>query len=620
MRVLLVFLCCEFLPAASLSAEPSESRLDATEARSFWSWRPLERPSVPEVTSSWVRNPIDAFVAGRHAEVGLRPAPAPHSTVLLRRAHFGVLGLPPQSVTVQAASDGRLNWDRTIDRLLGDPRFGERWGRYWLDVARFAESDGFEMDYDRPNAWRYRDFVIRSLNDDRPFDEFVRLQLAGDQLQPGDPWANVATGFLVAGVQNRIQTRKDFLQQRYDKLDDFTSTTGTALLGLTIGCARCHDHKYDPIDQREYYALTAAFSATISATRSLKMSGDDWAIYSAVEAADKQIRMTVTAEPKFKDLPTAPAIVRFLIRGDPDNARDVVTTGFPSFLVGTNTPVSRWFNGLNGQPGRVALARWITDPQGGAGHVLARVIVNRLWHHHFGRGLVTTPNDFGTRGDRPTHPELLDWLAAELISHRWRLKHIHRLILTSATYRMGYQSHTESFRRAGDHPDRSNRLLWRHDPRRLDAEAIRDNLFSISGRLSHGMYGPGTLDQNSARRSIYLRVKRSKLIPVLQLFDGPDSLQTIGQRTTTTTAPQALMMLNNPFVRQSADQFNRRILRSGGNSPVAFSNQAFLLAIGRVPSPEELHLATAMLSSGTPESRRDFCHMLLCLNEFLYIE
>ena len=519
-----------------------------------------------------------------------------------------------------ASIGGNTNWNKTVDRLLADPRFGERWGRYWLDVARFAESDGFEMDYDRPDAWRYRDFVIRSLNDDMPFDEFVRLQLAGDQLHPDDPWANVATGFLVAGVENRIQTRKDFVQHRYDKLDDFTSTTGTALLGLTIGCARCHDHKYDPIDQREYYRFTAAFATTVSATRSLKTPEGDWAIYAAAEAADKRITMTVTAEPRFKNLPSFPATVRFLVRGDPGNARDVVSTGFPSFLVGVDTPPSRWFTDLDGRPGRVALARWITDPQGGAGHVLARVIVNRLWHHHFGRGLVTTPNDFGTRGDRPTHPQLLDWLAAELIEHDWRLKPIHRLILTSATYRMGYQSHSTSTRNAASHPDQTNRLLWRREPRRLDAEAIRDNLFSVSGQLSQHMYGPGTLDQNVPRRSIYLRVKRSQLIPVLQLFDGPDSLQTIGRRSTTTTAPQALMMLNNPFVGQSADQLSQRLLRSRSNSLVEFSEQGFLLAVGRVPSAEERQLSAALLAPGTPEARRDFCHMLLCLNEFLYVE
>ena len=625
-RALLVVLCVASLPASPRAAEPPDTRLDPAKARSFWSWRTLKRPAVPRIESTWARNPIDAFVAARHAAAGLRPGPAVTDTVLLRRATFDVLGLPPQPDRVRHAVGSLADWNQTVDRLLGDPRFGERWGRHWLDVARFAESDGFEMDYDRKHAWRYRDFVIRSLNQDMPFDQFVRLQLAGDQLKPDDPWAVVATGFLVAGVENRIQTRKDFVQQRYDKLDDFTSTTGTALLGLTIGCARCHDHKYDPISQDEYYSFTAAFAATVSATRPLKTSAGDWTIYAAAESADKRIMMQVTAEPSFKNLPSFPASVRFLVRGDPDDARDVVSTGFPSFLVGTDVQQTRWFSKLDGRPGRVALARWITDPRGGAGHVLARVIVYRLWHHHFGRGLVTTPNDFGSRGDRPTHPQLLDWLATELIRDGWRLKPIHRLILTSATYRMGYQLHRASLRddaihaEDSEHPDLTNRLLWRREPRRLDAEAIRDNLVSVSGRLNHAMFGPGTLDQNVARRSVYLRVKRSKLIPLLQLFDSPDSLQTIGRRSTTTTAPQALMMLNNPFVRDSADQVRRRLAPGKAERSAAFIDQGFLLCVGRVPSRDEHQLATALLAPGTPESQRDFCHMLLCLNEFLYVE
>jgi len=629
-RALLIVLCLGWLPTSPLvaeAAEASDTRLDPADARSFWSWRPLKRPAVPRIESAWARNPIDAFVAARHAAAGLRPAPGVTDAVLLRRATFDVLGLPPRPDRVRNTSRGRHSgWSQTVDRLLGDPRFGERWGRHWLDVARFAESDGFEMDYDRKNAWRYRDFVIRSLNHDMPFDQFVRLQLAGDQLEPDDPWSVVATGFLVAGVENRIQTRKDFVQQRYDKLDDFTSTTGTALLGLTIGCARCHDHKYDPIGQDEYYRFTAAFAATVSATRLLKTSAGDWTIYAAAESADKRIMMQVTAEPRFKNLPSFPANVRFLVRGDPDDARDVVSTGFPSFLVGTDAQQARWFSKLEGRPGRVALARWITDPRGGAGHVLARVIVNRLWHHHFGRGLVTTPNDFGTRGDRPTHPELLDWLAAELIDGGWRLKPIHRLILTSATYRMGYQSHGASLRNAvfhpepPEHPDLTNRLLWRREPRRLDAEAIRDNLVAVSGRLDLTMFGPGTLDQNVARRSVYLRVKRSKLIPLLQLFDSPDSLQTIGRRSTTTTAPQALMMLNNPFVSDSADHIRRRLSLGEAMPPAEFIDQAFLLCVGRIPSREERRLANALLAPRTPQSQRDFCHMLLCLNEFLYVE
>jgi hypothetical protein len=597
-------------------------RLTPGDARGFWAWKPLEPPPVPAVEDSWISNPIDAFVAARHRRAGLAPAPPASSATLLRRASFDLLGLPPSSRHLAAfqnsADPGR--WLSLVNRLLADPRFGERWARHWLDVARFAESDGFEMDYDRPEAWRYRDFVVRAMNRDMPFDDFVRWQLAGDRLRPENPWATVATGFLVAGVENRIQSRKDFVQQRYDKLDDFSATTATAMLGLTIGCARCHDHKYDPISQRDYYSFTAAFSETVSGIRKFRAAGAAFPVYAATEVTNHRIRMVVATEPSFKGLPSIPSSVRFLVRGDPDNAREVSSTGFPSFLVSPRVSQSRWFDRRSGDPGRVALARWMTDDRHGAGHLLARVIVNRLWHHHFGRGLVATPNDFGTRGDRPTHPQLLDWLASTLITNRWRLKSVHRLILTSATYRMGYQSPESASVRHGEHPDPQNLLYWRREPKRLDAEAIRDSLLAVSGRLDSTMHGPGSLNQEHPRRSIYLRVKRSRLIPVLQLFDGPDSLQSIGQRSITTTAPQALLMLNNPFVQRSAELFAQRLSRANPTEKHDVITRGFVIATGRRPTPEEHRLATAVLADGSGEKVFDVCRMLLCLNEFLYIE
>ena len=607
-------------PAASDSLMPI--RLRAEEARKFWSWRPLERPVVPISGGSWAKNPIDAFVASRHRRAGLTPAPSASLGNLLRRASFDLLGLPPSSNLLSAfeQSVGPSRWESTIERLLASPAVGERWGRHWLDVARFAESDGFEMDYDRGEAWRYRDFVVRAMNHDMPFDQFVRWQLAGDQLMPEDAWATVATGFLVAGVENRIQSRKDFVQQRYDKLDDFSATTATAMLGLTIGCARCHDHKYDPIEQRDYYRFTAAFAETVSGIRKVQTADGKLPVYAATEVANHRIRMVVATEPSFEGLPSIPASVRFLVRGDPDNAREVVSTGFPPFLVAPRTPKSRWFDKRPKQTGRVALARWMTDANRGAGHLLARVIVNRLWHHHFGRGLVATPNDFGTRGDRPTHPQLLDWLASKLIDNGWRLKSIHRLILTSATYRMGYQPPESAIDGAGTHPDPLNRLYWRREPKRLDAEAIRDNLLAVGGRLNSSMYGPGSLDQDHPRRSVYLRIKRSRLIPVLQLFDGPDSLQSIGQRSITTTAPQALLMLNNPFVQHSAELFAQRLSRAKHTGNADVVTLGFVLAIGRPPTPEELRLTTPILGDGSVAEIIDFCRVLLCLNEFLYIE
>ena len=607
-------------PTTRDSASPV--RLQPEDARAFWSWKPLEQPPIPVFDDSWIRNPIDAFVAARHHRAGLTPAPQASSATLLRRASFDLLGLPPSSRDLAAFQRSSVpgRWPSLVDRLLADPRFGERWARHWLDVARFAESDGFEMDYDRPEAWRYRDFVVGAMNRDMPFDEFVRWQLAGDRLRPENPWATVATGFLVAGVENRIQSRKDFVQQRYDKLDDFSATTATAMLGLTIGCARCHDHKYDPISQRDYYSFTAAFAETVSGVRRFQAAEGTFSVYAVSEVTNHRIRMVVATEPSFKGLPSIPSSVRFLVRGDPDNAREVSSTGFPPFLISPRVSQSRWLDRRSVEPGRVGLARWMTDDRHGAGHLLARVIVNRLWHHHFGHGLAATPNDFGTRGDRPTHPQLLDWLASTLIANGWHLKSIHRLILTSATYRMGYQSPVSASVRNGTHPDPQNLLYWRREPKRLEAEAIRDSLLAVSGRLDSTMHGPGTLNQEHPRRSIYLRIKRSRLIPVLQLFDGPDSLQSIGQRSITTTAPQALLMLNNPFVQRSAELFAQGLSRVNRTENNDVITRGFVVATGRRPTAEEYRLATVVLADGSEEKVFDFCRMLLCLNEFLYIE
>jgi len=597
---------------------------EETGSQPFWSFQPLRQPAVPKSGQGWATNAIDRFVAARQQEAGITSGKEARPGVLLRRAWFDLSGLPPSSREVEAWGEvySDTAYESLIDRLLAKPQFGERWARYWLDVARFAESSGFEMDQDRPDAWHYRDFVIRAFNEDMPFDEFVRLQLAGDHLYPGDSRATVATGFLVAGVQNLIQTRKDFVQQRYDKIDDFVSTVGTGLLGLSLGCARCHDHKYDPVSQREYYQVAAAFASTISAVKPLKRDDKTFKSFVATEAADNRIHMSVSSEPSFKGLPSIPAKVHFLVRGDPSNQREAVETGFPHVLV--RKDAKKWITGAGDDgpvPGRVALARWITDSGDGAGDLLARVIVNRLWHHHFGRGLVATPSDFGTRGEPPTHPDLLDWLAGTLIRNEWRLKPIHKLIMMSATYR-------QAFRGAADHKaiarhverDPANLLLWRREPRRLDAEAIRDNLLSVSGRLDPTMFGPGTLEQDHPRRSVYLTVKRSRMIPWLQLFDAPDSLQGIGQRQTTTTAPQGLAMLNSPFADGCVVALASRLEARKLGGAEAYIREGFLLAVGREPSAEETELCRQLLRPGNMEAKRDFCQMLLCLNEFITIE
>ena len=594
-------------------------------AEQLWSVQPLKRPEVPQAGDGWALNPVDRFIAQKLDGAGITPEKKATPSVLLRRVYFDVTGLPPAPNEVAVFSKAQdSGYGQLVDRLLASPHFGERWATHWLDIARFAESHGFEMDQPRPDAWRYRDFVIRAFNEDRPYDEFVRLQLAGDHLKRTNPDAWVATGFLVAGVENLIQTRKEFERDRYDKVDDMVSTVGTALLGLTIGCSRCHDHKYDPLSQRDYYHFAAAFGSTVSRVKEFERGDTRFKSFVATEVADGKIPMVVVTEPSFKKLPSVPARIHFLDRGDVTKKREAVSVRYPMVLIRNGAEPSRWSQGSSGQPevpGRVALARWITDHQDGAGQLLARVIVNRVWHHYFGRGIVATPSDFGTRGEPPTHPELLDWLAGELIQNGWRLKPIHRLILTSATYRQGFQNAATDGRVAGyEELDPDNLLLWRRDPKRLDASAIRDNLLAVSGWLDSTPYGPGSLDQNHPRRSVYLTVKRSRLIPFLQSFDAPNALQGIGQRQATITSLQGLTMLNSPFVDRAVQRLAKRL--AGLNLPgdTRYVREGFLMALGRLPSGVEERDTLEFLSSGQAASRRDFCQMLVCLNEFIHVE
>ena len=594
-------------------------------AEQLWSLQPLKRPEVPRAADGWALNPVDQFIARKLVNTGITPGKKAAPSALLRRVSFDVTGLPPAPNDVAAFCEAEdAVYGQLVDRLLASPHFGERWATHWLDIARFAESYGFEMDQPRPDAWRYRDFVIRAFNEDMPYDEFVRLQLAGDHLKRTNPDAWVATGFLVAGVENLIQTRKEFERDRYDKVDDMVSTVGTALLGLTIGCSRCHDHKYDPLSQRDYYHLAAAFGSTVSRVKEFERGNTRFKSFVATEAADGKIPMVVVTEPSSKNLPSVPARIHFLDRGDVKKKREAVSVRYPNVLIRNGAKPSRWSQGSSGQPevpGRVALARWITDHQDGAGHLLARVIVNRVWHHYFGRGIVATPSDFGTRGDPPTHPELLDWLAGELIQNGWRLKPIHKLILTSATYRQGFQNAATDSRVVGyEELDPDNLLLWRRDPKRLDASAIRDNLLAVSGWLDSTPYGPGSLDQNHPRRSVYLTVKRSRLIPFLQSFDAPNALQGIGQRQVTITSLQGLTMLNSPFVDRAVQRLAKRLAGLDSAGDTRYVRDGFLIALGRLPSGVEERAALEFLSSGQAAARRDFCQMLVCLNEFIHVE
>ena len=604
--------------------------IDIEEGRKLWAYRPLTNPTPPEVeAAAEYPRPIDRFIVARLEAQGLSLAPPVDRYRFIRRAYFDLIGLPPSPKEIEAfVEDGDSQaLDKVIDHLLASDHYGERWGRFWLDIARFAESNGYERDEDRPHAYPYRDFVIKALNQDMPYDDFVRLQLAGDLLDPENPQAQMATGFLVAGVKNELATVKEFQRDRYDELDDMAATMCTAMLGVTIGCARCHDHKYDPFPQRDYYRLISAFGQTQSENTELEgITGGNLA-YVARDIVERELN-NVDGGNKF----SISTDVHFLVRGNPSAPQELVSPAFPQVLMRAQEGEKRWMTRGDEQVAlvspRVALANWITDVEVGAGHLLARVIVNRLWLQHMGHSIVATPSDLGTRSGQPSHPQLLDWLASELIRNDWRLKPIHRAIMRTKAYAQGYAENS-----VAEKHDPENHLLWRRPLRRLEAEVIRDAMVAASGLIDLTMYGPGSLDEATLRRSVYLTVKRTRLIPFLQLFDAPDALQSEGQRQATTVAPQSLLLLNNPKVRHYAENFAQRIERLQAKSIDESVTKAFLIALARPPSQTEQEQLRAFVEASITNAKKllppdnaqhvgivDLCHVLLCSNEFVYVE
>ena len=714
--------------------------------RQFWSFVKPVRPAVPRIQStSWGRNEIDAFVLQALQSKGLKPAPPAEPATLLRRAYFDLIGLPPSPEEVEAFLNDRSPdaFDRVIEHLLASPHYGERWGRHWLDLARYADSGGFEFDVDRPHAWRYRDYVIRSFNDDKPYDRFIQEQLAGDELQTGSPETLVATGFCRNGptVDNANNE-----QTRVDELDDIVSTTSSVFMGLTVGCARCHDHKYDPFPQKDYYRLQAIFLSSQKTERLLGTENDQAAVKLRNQEIDKQIapfkeqianiekpvrqrlldekveRFTrlsqqagalaskdtsefqkelaarferdVKLQPEeieaglspadrqarqalMKEVdrlnrtrPKPPAAVMaitniegkppqgFLLkRGDYRQKGEAVSPGFLSVL----SPAGAEMAAAVSEPSkgsRLQLVQWLTDPN----HPLtARVAANRIWQYHFGKGLVGTASDFGVNGDRPSHPELLDWLATEFVARRWSVKSLHRLIMTSSTYRQSSRWDAEAAK-----ADPGNRLLWRFSPRRIEAENVRDSILVVSGSLNREMGGPGIYPRidravigtgstnkwpvdveegpTTWRRSVYVFQKRSVVLPLLEVFDCPDSTVSSPSRSASTIAPQALALLNNAFVLQQSQRFARRVLTEAGSAPADQAYRAFQIALGRMPSERELSWSLDFLGkqalayeqntlsrlngSGIAKSTdeaafralADLCHAMFNLNEFLYLE
>lgn len=612
---------------------PSESgRKPAVTAndRQFWSFRPLLVSAPPRIQNQkWTRTPIDQFILAKLHEKDLKPNPIADRRKLIRRAYFDLTGLPPTPEEVEAFvhdKDPRA-YEKVIDRLLESPQYGERWARHWMDVARFAESHGYEQDYNRAHAYHYRDFLIRALNQDMPYDQFVKWQLAGDELAPNNSLAMSATGFLGAGAFPTQLTEAEFERARYDELDDMVATTGVTFLGLSTGCARCHDHKFDPIPTQDYYRLASIFTTTIRSEIDLPMP----------TTAGKKVKVQVTSEgfPHTKHHADGRGYPHFyketyqLNRGDVHQKKEVVQPGYLQVLMRNNTDAKTWK--VDPPKGwtrtsfrRASFANWITDTEKGAGHLAARVMVNRLWQHHFGQGIVTTPNDFGMQGERPTHPKLLDWLAVDFVQNGWKIKRMHKLIMTSAVYLQ-----SNDFDEARAKIDRENKYYWRRSPRRLEAEAIRDSMLAMSGSLDKTMYGPGTLDQKMKRRSIYFFIKRSKLIPMMMLFDWPEHLVSIGQRSETTIAPQALMFLNGPQAREYATGFATRV--SGGSLEDSIRN-AYLVAYGRPPSEREQKIALTFLNLQTKRYEKgakgnaaryalvDLCQTLMSSNEFVYVD
>jgi hypothetical protein len=723
------------------------------EDRAYWAYQPIRRPSLPVVRGrDRVCTPIDTFLLTRLEATGQTFAPEADRRTLLRRVTFDLTGLPPTPTEVDAFLDDPSPdaYEKVVERLLASPRYGERWGRHWLDVAGYADSEGFaQEDTLRPHAYKYRDYVIRALNADKPFDEFIREQLAGDELSGGDLDRLIATGFLRMAPDGTASRGVDQKIARNQVLSDTIKIVSTSLMGLTIGCAQCHNHKYDPIPQVDYYRLRAilepaydvknwrvpagrrvslytdadrqkaqqveadavkidrerlkkqqefieaTFSKEVAklpeslrnkarAARtspptkrtaeqnkllrdypSLNVSAGSLYLYDSKAAAELKkladqaaaMRARKPVEDFVRALTEVPGQVpaTFLFhRGDPDQPRQVVTPGGLTLLEDVLPLRVVKAPGLATTGRRLALARWLTDPR----HPLtARVLVNRIWMHHFGKGLVPTPGDFGRLGERPTHPELLDWLASEFIASAWRMKTLHKLLVTSTAYRQSSRT-TEVVRRS----DPDNRLLGRMSVRRLEAEAVRDGVLAVSGNLNLKMFGPavpvrendvgqvvvgkGTKDLargattvetlpegEVSRRSIYVQVRRSQPLGVLETFDAATAEPNCECRNASTVTPQALMLMNNEFVLEQAEAFAARLLHEAGADSKTQVTRAWRLIFAAEPTAQELSDALAFLArqesfrSATakqPDARQQalatFCQALLSSNRFLYID
>jgi hypothetical protein len=647
------------LPAAvTAPAEPPRN------AGPHWSFRKRSQPEVPRFADAadqaWARTRIDAFVLQRLLQERLRPAPEADRETLIRRLSFDLTGLPPTSAEVAAfirdpAPDA---YEKLVDRLLASPHYGEQWGRHWLDVVRFAETEGFEYDRDRPGAYRYRDYVIRSLNEDKPYDRFVLEQLAGDEVAPQDRDCQIAVGFHRLGPVRRNAGNPEVAFSRNEVLTEMTDAVGAVFLGLTVGCARCHDHKFDDIPQEDYYRLQA-FLASVQEHDIVLASAEaqaEWKERTAKvkdelkrlqrslrglegerrQQVEEQLRETERRLP-----PPLPAIssvrdgmeeltpVHVLKRGDADRKGKVVGPRVLSALVPEDMPELK----PETSDPRIILARWINEPDS---PLTARVLVNRVWQYHFGRGIVETANDFGVHGSAPSHPELLDGLANAFLANGRQLKPLHRMILLSNTYR---QESRNPEAMAGQHKDPEDRLLWHFPRRRLEAEEVRDAMLAVAGQLNRKAGGPSvvvpvdsdlvgllydpaqwvvTRDASEHdRRSVYLIAKRNLRLPFAEVFDQPDRQTSCPRRESTTHALQALEMLNGRTSNELAAAFAHRLEQEAGPDHARQVELAYRLAAGRAPTEREKALALGFLAV---QSLKEFALAVFNLNAFLYVE
>ncbi len=632
-------------------AEPQDREPVFTqEQTSHWAFQPVRRPQTPSVKNqAWVRSPIDAFILAKLEAKGLSPAPAADARTLIRRVYFDLIGLPPTPDEVEAlvkdfaSAQPQAALAKVVDRLLASPRYGERWGRHWLDLVRYADSNGMDENLVFGNAWRYRDYVVRAFNSDLPYDQFIREQIAGDLLPNSASRSPderlIATGFLSIGP--KMLAEDDPVKMEMDIIDEQIDTLGRAFLGMTFGCCRCHDHKYDPVSISDYYALAGIFKST--------KTMDNFKVVARWQERPLSDPRNLKAEPKSVNGDAkAPAgnVAMAVSDGKATDLRVHLRGNHLTLGKGSPRRFPRVFAALKQAPidatqsGRLQLADWLSQPE----HPLtSRVMANRLWHWHFGAGLVRSVDNFGLLGDRPSHPELLDWLADRFVRSGWSIKAMHREIVLSSTYQMSV-----AYNEAAYQIDPDNRFHWRHSRRRLEAEALRDSLYALSGTLDltiggtlfqavNRKYVPGYPNGNYdkydiPRRSIYLPIIRSGLYDVLQAFDFADPSFSSGERATTTVAPQALFLMNGKIVHAQTRVWTSKLLQEKGLDDAGRVQRAYLQAFSRPPNEKEVaralefvqriesELTRAKTADARAHAWQSLCRVIVSANEFVYVE